>query len=111
MAALSIATRTRLWKGLMRWWSVHEHAIEQPFVTMSKNDIYNPNTNTGLIADVDNWVDTHSGNSCNTTGFNGALQEPCRSELIAGTKGFVMSMTVLARYNPELCKNILGDID
>jgi len=111
MAALSVATRTRLWIGLMRWWSDHAHAIEQPFAGMAKRDIYNPDTNTGFIAQADDWVDTHSANTCNTTGFNGALSEPCKSGLTAATKGFVLSMIVLARYDPELCKSILGNID
>jgi hypothetical protein len=111
MAVLSVATRTRLWKGFMRWWSVHEHAVEQPFSAIAKYDVYNPNTNTGLVADADNWADTHSGNTCTTVGFNGALAEPCKSGLTVATKGFVLSMIVLARYNPELCKNVLGDID
>ena len=111
MAALPVATRTRLWIGLMRWWSQHEHAIEQPFAGPAKFDIYNPTANTGLITQIDDWVDTHSANTCNTIGLNGAIEEPCKSGLTASTKGFVTSMIILARYNPELCKSVLGGMD
>jgi len=111
MAALSVATRTRLWRGLMGWWTVHDHAVLQPFSGISKYNIYNPTTDTGLIAEGDNWADTHAGNTCNTTGFNGAISEPCKSGLTAATKGFVFAMIVLARYDPEMCKSILGHMN
>ena len=111
MAALSVETRTRLWVGLMRWWSVHDHAVIQPFSRIAKNDIYSPVENTGLVAQVDNWIDTHAGNICTTVGCNGAILEPCKSGLTTDTKGFVLAVIVLARYDPEMCKNILGNID
>jgi len=108
MAALPVETRTLLWQKLMQWWSRHEHAVEQPFAGITKADVYNPIANTGLIAQVDDWMDSHQGNTCDTTGANGAIQEPCKSGLTTSTKGFVLACIVLARYNPEMAKQILG---
>jgi len=108
MAALPIATRTLLWQGLMQWWSEHSHALEQPFSGISKADIYNPTANTGLIAQLDDWMDTHQGNTGSTVGVNGAIQEPCKSNLTVATKGFVLALVVLARYNPEMARQVIG---
>ena len=108
MAALPIATRTLLWQALMQWWSHHDHATEQPFANMRKGDIYNPTANTGLIAQLDDWMEAHQGNTGDTVGVNGAIQEPCKSNLTTATKGFVLAVIVLARYNPELARQVLG---
>lgn len=69
MAALSVQDRARIWRGLMRRWS-----RDGTVCAFQKYDLYNPTANTGAVANVDDWVDTHSGNTTpDTVGLNGAL--------------------------------------
>lgn len=45
----------------------------------TKFDLYNPNTDTGAVANVDTWVDTHQGNTTpDNVGMNGALSVAMR---------------------------------
>ena len=108
MAMLPITTRTLLWQRLMMWYSRHDHALDQPFAGIAKRDLYNPDTDTGLIDQVDDWIEAHQGNVGDTTGFNGAIQEPCKSGLTTTSKGFILAIVVLARYNPDLARQVLG---
>ena len=74
MAALSIQDRTRVWRGLMRYWSQLPASDPDKQVAATKYELYNPPADTGMIADLDTWLDAHNGNiSADTVGANGAI--------------------------------------
>ncbi len=107
MAALSVADRTKVLKGLMRWWSRNGTVIPG----ILKTDLYNPTSNTGAIADTDNWIDTHAGNtSQDTVGFNGALSNPVKANMPASEKTLMFIAVDCMRYNQALLETIFGDV-
>lgn len=110
MAALSVADRTRILRGLMRYWSAPDTRQSAPF---SKFDLYNPVANTGAVADTDNWQDTHGGNtSADSVGFNGALAANMRTGLTLQMKGELFVAIALARTgNIELLRRVFGEVD
>ena len=75
MAQLSVAARSKVWRGLMRWWSKRGLEIGD----FSKHDLYDPGTNTGAVADADDWLDSATGNPAPVSGYNGALPDPFKS--------------------------------
>jgi hypothetical protein len=75
MAALSEAARQQIKNGLMRWWSNRGVEVSGFF----KSDLYDQGTNTGAVADADDWIDSAQGNTAPDTGYNGALGEPFKS--------------------------------
>lgn len=88
MADLSVADRTRIWRGLMRRWS-----NDRVPCGFTKTALYNPANNTGAIASVDTWVDTHQGNTTpDSVGMNGAL-------------------AVAMRRGIEYLKSVFGEVD
>ena len=95
MAALAIADRTRILRGLMRYWSAPDTRQSAPF---SKFDLYNPVANTGAVAD--------------TVGFNGALAANMRTGLTLQMKGELFVAIALARTgNIELLRRVFGEVD
>ena len=68
MAALSVAARTKIRNGLMRWWSKRNVACG-----FTKHELYNPSANTGAIQEADDWIDSAEGNPAPDTGYNAAL--------------------------------------
>ncbi len=105
MAALSVSDRTKIYRGVMRYWSAKREAC-----AFTKPDLYSPSGNTGIIADLDNWIDTHSGTtSADTVGANGALTVPMRAALTTEQKGFLVAVIALLRTgNVELLKAVVG---
>jgi hypothetical protein len=95
MTALSVAARRKIAQGLIRWWS--QRLVETPNLT--KADIYDPGGDTGAVADADDWVDTHSGNICNTIGYNGALSQPFRDEATSDMKGELLLVVAAVRID------------
>jgi hypothetical protein len=109
MAALSIADRTRIWRGLMRRWS---HPDSRQTCAFTKFDLYNPTANTGAIADTDNWIDTHGGNTApDTVGFNGALTVAMRAALTLAMKTEMFVAVAAMRVSPEFARRLLGEVD
>lgn len=108
MAALSTGVRTQIWRGVMRYWSAGREAC-----AFTKFDLYNPTANTGAIADLDNWADTHSANTTpDTVGINGALSVGMRSAMTTTQKGFLMACILLARTdNIDLLRRVVGQVD
>lgn len=107
MAALSIADRSRIWRGLMRRWSQ-----DLTGCTFSKSDLYNPSNNTGVVADVDAWVDTHSGNIApDTVGMNGSLTIAMRAALSAEQKTDLLIAVAAMRRGIEYLKSVFGEVD
>lgn len=113
MAALSTQDRTRVWRGLMRYWSNLPAGDADKPVSASKYELYDPNANTGMLADMDDWADARSGNTApNTTGLNGAINASYRNKFTTGQKGVAFAAIVLARTgNMELLRMVLGVLD
>lgn len=107
MANLSIADRTRIWRGLMRRWS-----SDRVSCGFTKLDLYNPQTNTGAIASVDTWVDTHQGNTTpDNIGMNGSLSVAMRGALSAEQKTDILIAVVAMRRGIEYLKSVFGEMD
>ena len=109
MAALSIADRTRVWRGLMRRWSHPDSVQTAPF---TKFDLYNPTTNTGAIANTDDWIDAHGGNTtADNIGFNGALAVNMRTGLTLAMKTEIFVAVAAMRVSTEFARRLLGEVD
>lgn len=107
MAVLSVQDRTRVWRGLMRRWSAD--GVTAPF---SKYDLYNPNTNTGAVADTDQWIDTHQGTtSPDTVGYNGSLSVPMRTALSLNMKTDLFLAVAAMRRGLAYVRSIFGEVD
>lgn len=107
MATLSVADRTRVWRGLMRRWSDTRTSCGA-----TKYNLYNPSLDTGAIADIDDWVENHQGTtSADTIGMNGALSAPMRTILIAEQKTDILIGVVSMRRGIEYLKSIFGEVD
>ena len=106
MALLSTADRTRVWRGLMRRWS-----NDRTSCNFLKAQLYS-STDTGLIADTDAWIETHSGNtSLDTVGFNGALNVAYRALPTVDQKTDIFLATAAMRRGPAYLKSIFGEVD
>jgi hypothetical protein len=109
MAALPVATRTQILRGLMRYWSAQHESVGGGIV---KNNLYNPVADTGMIAELDTWIDSHGGATGNTTGINGAISEPCKSGLTTAQKGFAFALVALVRTgNMDSARAVVGEVD
>ena len=107
MALLAVADRTRVWRGLMRRWS-----NDRTSCAFNKNDLYNPATDTGAIADTDGWIDTHGGNTtADNIGFNGALTVAMRAAMTINQKTDMFLATAAMRRGLEYLRSVFGDID
>ena len=107
MANMTVADRTKVWRGLMRRWS--KDAVSCAFL---KYDLYNPGNDTGAVADVDVWVDTHNGTtSGDSVGMNGALTVGMRSAMLADQKADLLIGVVAMRRGVEYLRSVFGDID
>ena len=109
MAVLSIQDRTRVWRGLMRRWSSPAAHQDMPFL---KLDLYNPTADTGAVADTDNWIDTHGGNtSADTVGLNGALTVSMRAALTLAMKTELFVSIAALRVSLDFARRLLGEVD
>lgn len=107
MAALSVADRTRVWRGLMRRWSKDGEPC--PFL---KGALYNPVANTGAVADIDDWIDARTGLTApNTTGFNGALAAGMRTGLTANMKTDLLIAVSAMRRGIDYLRSVFGEVD
>jgi len=108
MALLSIADRTRVWRGLMRRWS--RDRIDP--CNFLKNALYDPVANTGAVADTDAWQDTHAGNvSADTVGFNGSLSIAMRAAMILNQKTDLFLAVAAMRRGLEYVRSVFGEVD
>jgi hypothetical protein len=107
MATLSIADRTRIWRGLMRKWS-----SERALCPFPKFDLYNPTANTGSVATTDDWIDAHGSNvSPDTIGYNGSLIVAMRSALSADMKTDLFLAVAAMRRGGDYIRRLLGEVD
>lgn len=102
MAALSVMARRKIRNGLMRWWSGRGVTVN-----FTKQQLYDPDTNTGAIDEADNWTDSAEGNNAPTTGFNGALTN---IGMTAAQKGEMFLIVVAVRQDDmgEYARRIAG---
>lgn len=109
MAALNVSDRTRIWRGLMRYWSALPPSDADKSVSATKFELYNPSNDTGCIADIDNWVDTHGGTTADTVGANGAINVSYRSKFTTGQKAIILVAVVCMRTgNEAILSSALG---
>lgn len=97
MAALSVAARRKIWKGLMRWWSSRGVTVSG----ILKTDLYNPTANTGAVAEADNWLDSAEGNPAPSTGYNNALSDPFKSNATVLMKAELLLIVAAVRTGIE----------
>lgn len=91
----------------MRRWSRDKTTCQ-----FTKQDLYNPASDTGAVSDVDVWVDTHQGNvSPDTVGMNGALSVGMRSALSVEQKTDILIAVVAMRRGVEYLKSVFGEVD
>jgi hypothetical protein len=78
---------------------------------ISKLDLYDPGANTGAVAETDDWIDTHAGNTGDTTGFNGALSEPVKSNATAQMKSelFLVVASVRTDDTGDIARRIVQE--
>lgn len=107
MADMSILDRTRVYRGLMRRWSKDNVPC-----SFTKTQLYSPSTNTGAVAAVDTWVDTHQGTATtDNVGMNGALTAQMRTALSAEQKTDLMIAILAMRRGLSYLVSVFGEVD
>lgn len=103
MAALTTDQRTKVHRGLMRWLSKHP---EIPIGSLKKNDL------STAIAETDQWIDDHAGNSSgDTIGYNGALSDPFKTDASIGLKTVVFCGVAAMRVSEQFARQLFGEVD
>lgn len=77
----------------------------------TKFDLYNPQADTGAIADIDEWIDTHQGTTGDTVGANGSLEVGMRSALSADQKTDILIGVVAMRRGIDYLRSVFGEVD
>lgn len=95
MATLSVAARTKIFKGIMRWWSDRGVTVSG----IVKNDLYNLGANTGAVAEADNWLNSAEGNEAPVTGYNNALNTTFKDNASAAMKGDLLLLISAIRQD------------
>lgn len=109
MAVLTVAERTEVLRGLMRWYSQPENRGVADIGVSTKNDLYNPTANTGAIADTDNWIDGNSdANITVNQGYNNTLPATVRNQYNATAKTIVFIAVAARRLNKTALERVLG---
>lgn len=81
-----------IYTKVMSHWSRSNTAIDG----MNKNDL------SAAVTAVDDWIEA------NQASFNNALPTAAKNGLSAGQKALLLAIVALARFAPNLLKNILG---
>ncbi len=95
MAVLSDENREKVWRGLMRYWSVFREHLGD----FTKADL------RAAVNATDQWQED------NQTSFNGALPELFKSEATLAQKTLLFCAVALARVSTELLRKVLGEVD
>ncbi len=94
MALLSETDRQKIWRGLMRYWS---RLLEgQPYVKAELRAAVNAQ---------DQWFED------NAPSANAALPLPFRTAATPSQKAALAAAVLLARYNPALLRDLIGEVD
>ena len=94
MAILSDTDRTRIWRGIMRYWSRLEETI--PISSVELRDAINA---------TDQWIDD------NQTSFNNALPNSAKTNLTLTQKTVLFCIVAAMRVSPALARAIIGEVD
>lgn len=94
MAQLSVQNRTRIQRGLMRYWSASRSVI-----TLSKADLQ------AAINATDTWIDD------NAAAYNSALPTAAQSGLTAIQKTLLFCVVAMARVSIATLRRLLGEVD
>ena len=94
MAELSVEDRTRVWRGVMRWWS-----SERETIGLSKDDLL------AAINATDAWIDD------NQASFNTALPQAARDNLTTAQKTLLFCVVALARVSIAFLRKVVGEVD
>jgi len=95
MAVLSNAIRLQLWRGLMRYWSARQEQV----AGITKADLQ------AAVNAADDWADA------NAAAYNTALPATFRTNATASQKAVLLAMVILARYDPNLVRAIIGEVN
>lgn len=95
MAVLGNNVRLQLWRGVMRYWSGQQESVG----AISKADLQ------AAINAADDWADSVA------SAYNSALPATFRTNATAGQKALVLAMVILARFNANAVRSILGEVD
>lgn len=95
MAALSTPARQQIWRGLMRFWSAALSAL----AGCTKADVQ------AAVNAADDWADA------NAASFNSALPSAFRTNASASQKALLLAVVLLARYDPNAVRALLGEVD
>lgn len=77
-----------------------------------KGQLYNPLTDTGAVADVDVWVDTHGGNTTpDNVGLNGALAVAMRAALSVNQKTDLLIAVAAMRRGIGYLRSVFGEVE
>jgi len=91
----------------MRHWS--NERIPCAFI---KSELYNAQADTGMIADVDSWIDTRQGiNAPDTVGFNGCFNVSYRNKPSVDQKTEIFLMIAAMRRGVEFARRIFGETE
>lgn len=95
MAYLSSANRTRVWHGLMRWWSERWETLGN----LVKSDLLD------AVVATDEWIDDNQGS------YNQALPVAARTNLTTEHKTLLFCAVALARVNILMLRRVFGEVD
>lgn len=94
MSQLSVQNRTRIQRGIMRYWSASRSVID-----LSKADLQ-----TAINA-TDTWIDN------NAAAYNSALPAAAQSGLTAMQKALLFCAIAMARVSIATLRRLLGEVD
>lgn len=94
MTPLSDDDRKKVYRGLMRYLSNKQETV---------SGILKPDLLEAVIA-ADTWADQQAAN------YNSSLPLAFRSNATQSQKALLLSAVILARYDPALLSNILGNV-
>lgn len=95
MAALSNNTRLQLWRGIMRYWSSQQETVG----AITKADLQ------AAVNAADDWADSVA------SAYNTALPATFRTNATAAQKALLLAIVVLARFNANAVRSVLGEVD
>ena len=94
MATLSEANLRKIWRGLMRYWS-----NQRELTAFEKAGLYD------AIVAIDTFLND------NATAINNAFPAAFRTSATASQKSVILAAVALARYNPDLLRQLIGEVD
>lgn len=94
MATLPTEDRQRVWRGLMRYWSVFRIPL-----SLSKSELQ------AAVDATDTWIDD------NQTSYNTALPQVARDNLTATQKTLLFCAVALARVSIAVLRRVFGEVN